>query len=186
MDYRSRGLQGLSPRLRGNPGVQRHTPGDERSIPALAGEPLFDVRPISPPEVYPRACGGTLARSRPVSTGVGLSPRLRGNPDLGRRPARQGGSIPALAGEPGPASPWSPWSPVYPRACGGTVDGRDTGESEGGLSPRLRGNRTVGVWESGGLRSIPALAGEPPTEMANPLSVKVYPRACGGTLTRWK
>ena len=50
---------GLSPRLRGNRGQAKNLTGNQRSIPAPAGEP----QPNGPfqviPEVYPRACGGT-------------------------------------------------------------------------------------------------------------------------------
>ena len=100
-------VQGLSPRMRGNlpaairlgaifkPGVYpracggtscwRGLPRGRRvgSIPAHAGEPLEVIgsfRAGTPIRVYPRACGGTY---RPLCSdepsGVGLSPRMRGN-----------------------------------------------------------------------------------------------------------
>ena len=53
-----------------------------RSIPARAGEPhgLRD-RETTPEQVYPRACGGTATRVDITlqASGVGLSPRVRGN-----------------------------------------------------------------------------------------------------------
>ena len=50
-----------------------------------------------------------------------------------------------------------------------------------GLSPRVRGNRSIDGVNGIGLRSIPACAGEP--TIANPLKIfyTVYPRVCGGT-----
>ncbi len=49
-----------------------------------------------------------------------------------------------------------------------------------GLSPRLRGSRDEYVSVSPGIRSIPALAGEPWMGGARRLRKRVYPRACGG------
>ena len=112
----------------------------------------------------------------------GLSPRVRGNhADIGQVEL-QAGSIPACAGEPCTAGGSPPPSPVYPRVCGGTVDGwRDRSTNEG-LSPRVRGNRfdypTMPIEE----RSIPACAGEPADAGIFADSEKVYPRVCGGTV----
>ena len=119
---------------------------------------------------------GNLPRPNPHCKGhcKGLSPRVRGNPcSTTSDGARARRSIPARAGEPSPA-PQYPAQPVrvYPRACGGTpprtgaqprVYPRACGGTAprisppcGGLSPRVRGNRSS----------------------RNP---RVYPRACGGT-----
>ena len=92
--------QGLSPRVRGN-----HVRGavadiDVGSIPACAGEPTSSASSSRSIPVYPRVCGGTLARPRPHTPTQGLSPRVRGNRErLGKGRVRQG-SIPACAGEP--------------------------------------------------------------------------------------
>ena len=145
--------------------------------------------------VYPRVCGGTAncdpgqrqgcSGSIPACAGeppqgraagqpfTGLSPRVRGNQ---RRPASQDSSwsIPACAGEP-------------PRVCG------DDGPSIpacagdhisvlGGLSPRVRGNRTGGtpvkVFDTGLSPRVRGNRRHPqPAHRAYP----VYPRVCGGT-----
>ena len=52
--------------------------------------------------------------------GLGLSPRVRGNPSVQRGCFRCPGSIPACAGEPFRAAGMFPLSRVYPRVCGGT------------------------------------------------------------------
>ena len=70
--------------------------------------------------VYPRVCGGTPADAKKAAAPRGLSPRVRGNHEAGRRDHPRVGSIPACAGEPvmvvgGMSSSW-----VYPRVCGGT------------------------------------------------------------------
>ena len=87
-----------------------------------------------PKRVYPRACGGTV---------VELSRR---HPRIGG--TLTGGSIPAHAGEPGP--------------CRVGVNGHGFPDASG-LSPRMRGNRSV--------FPIPEIR----------TSYRVYPRACGGT-----
>ena len=93
-------LQGLSPRVRGN----RHDEAVERgcrgSIPARAGEPRGLSRKVQDHQVYPRACGGTLAWHSYWSTTPGLSPRVRGNLTVLGPDGQVLGSIPARAGEP--------------------------------------------------------------------------------------
>ena len=70
---------GLSPRVRGNPGRHGRRALRDGSIPACAGEPDLGATLASGGEVYPRVCGGTVARRRAVGCHQGLSPRVRGN-----------------------------------------------------------------------------------------------------------
>ena len=94
---------------------------------------------------------------------------------------RQGGSIPARAGEPGAKrGSTAPFS-VYPRACGGTWSQARIHRSILGLSPRVRGNHYDGKLIKLSMRSIPARAGEPPCQTNRQCLRWVYPRACGGT-----
>ena len=91
---------GLSPRVRGNPIMITCRPADVRSIPACAGEPHTPwLKPI-PHRVYPRVCGGTEGKPPGSTDSAGLSPRVRGNRDVGWFSGDSGGSIPACAGEP--------------------------------------------------------------------------------------
>ena len=92
--------QGLSPRVRGNPGPRVRRSEYAGSIPACAGEPYSSRNHHEQSRVYPRVCGGTSnICSRHLSIS-GLSPRVRGNPvSLSFRIAALG-SIPACAGEP--------------------------------------------------------------------------------------
>ena len=71
-------------------------------------------------------------------------------------------------------------STVYPRVCGGTDVAEVELAHQYGLSPRVRGNLTVGFTAVQWLRSIPACAGEPPGQSARPSLSPVYPRVCGG------
>ena len=114
---------GLSPRVRGN--RRRCPPGLllSRSIPACTGEPSQSALETAAYPVYPRVYGGTTQWPTPSGLCIGLSPRVRGNPNADMTEPYQWGSIPACAGEP-PSQPASrTWQPVYPRVCGGTTVG---------------------------------------------------------------
>ena len=73
---------------------------------------------------------------------------------------------------------------VYPRACGGTFGGPIYEAKKSGLSPRLRGNVGFDSGSAGCKGSIPALAGERRPETQAIYTIRVYPRACGGTSVR--
>ena len=152
---------GLSPRVRGNPLRRPTACARRRSIPACAGEPDADVIVEKETVVYPRVCGGTVRRLARQRGFPGLSPRVRGNRHFAIIPIRFARSIPACAGE--PACHRKPIRPpaVYPRVCGGTPTRRKAPTPSGGLSPRVRGNPAVPAGAKGGMRSIPACAGEP-------------------------
>ncbi len=111
---------GLSPRVRGNRRQGRQAHGQVRSIPACAGEPTIrtDTRQIR--QVYPRVCGGTWNINDHTELEVGLSPRVRGNPQHPLSSNSSYRSIPACAGEPAPQTGRSSTQTVYPRVCGGT------------------------------------------------------------------
>ena len=72
-------VSGLSPRVRGN--LILRTAGTEvvRSIPACAGESLYQETAAEPQAVYPRVCGGIAKLERIKVVKDGLSPRVRGN-----------------------------------------------------------------------------------------------------------
>ena len=71
---------GLSPRGRGNPGLERGQLDPYGSIPAWAGEPSSHVSSRVNFTVYPRVGGGTRLPSGLCWRSLGLSPRGRGNP----------------------------------------------------------------------------------------------------------
>ena len=119
-----------------------------------------------------------------VGIGGGLSPRLRGNRVGCLDWVMSLRSIPALAGEPSRSCWCCLTMEVYPRACGGTGLAFGVMMLAGGLSPRLRGNRTCAPPRPWGNRSIPALAGEPFPRCNLCSAQGVYPRACGGTIDR--
>ena len=132
--------RGLSPRVRGNPLLEVDFQGVRRSIPACAGEPAHPSFESARARVYPRVCGGTSPAEQVKSTTRGLSPRVRGNPDLGLTEDGEDRSIPACAGEPLDGLPRRPSTGVYPRVCGGTRLRTPYDIASAGLSPRVRGN----------------------------------------------
>ena len=70
---------------------------------------------------------------------------------------------------------------VYPRACGATASNYRAHTQAGGLSPRMRGNRTAVFRRVPFLGSIPAHAGQPLHPYRIVWKEGVYPRACGAT-----
>ena len=116
-------------------------------------------------------------------TGIGLSPRVRGNPVRVLPGFAHVGSIPARAGEPFGAMITGRLQRVYPRACGGTPIPTLQCALCKGLSPRVRGNPNSRTGTNGQGRSIPARAGEPSDDPVAGQQDRVYPRACGGTGT---
>ena len=181
-------MDGLSPRVRGNPLSPTQQTWCFRSIPACAGEPQYIRGPQSTSTVYPRVCGGTVRNQIAHECVQGLSPRVRGNPRMGDFIPMPVRSIPACAGEPRKLSSSVKPDQVYPRVCGGTMSEGVAVVTYLGLSPRVRGNQALLQFHSLGLRSIPACAGEPTSSGFSMSSNGVYPRVCGGTTyqLRWR
>ena len=107
---------------------------------------------------------------------------MRGNP----LPADAGiaifGSIPAHAGKPRRRGSARRYDGVYPRACGETTNPYRSAKKAGGLSPRMRGNRSGKCRAISCIGSIPAHAGKPTVSSGCDHNLRVYPRACGETL----
>ena len=175
------GEDGLSPRVRGNHSSPSPCGYSERSIPACAGEPPPGERSREKCRVYPRVCGGTIAKPTLVPISTGLSPRVRGNQPHRHCLGRHLRSIPACAGEPVRGSQRRHRNTVYPRVCGGTVRCFNPLVRTTGLSPRVRGNPSSSSPFATGLGSIPACAGEPRMAGHSTARTGVYPRVCGGT-----
>ena len=62
---RTRSTYGLSPRGRGNRGMEMADTTQKRSIPAWAGEPVQQALSEGSTGVYPRVGGGTRGRPGP-------------------------------------------------------------------------------------------------------------------------
>ena len=177
-------LQGLSPRVRGNPKQAISAGRGFRTIPACAGEPSSCLLARCRSRDYPRVCGGTRHHARRLHRGSGLSPRVRGNHGPSTSVAVPPGTIPACAGEPHRVPFVVPEGGDYPRVCGGTSGRPGMLASMSGLSPRVRGNPRGGLRRLCRQGTIPACAGEPTAGSAGIRWLRDYPRVCGGTSVR--
>ena len=175
--------RGLSPRVRGNQDFWRWG-GDVGGVypRVCGGNPVALQEPRHRRGSYPRVCGGTADRMPSACLTRGLSPRVRGNHVSGKPVELVLGSIPACAGEPVLHAKPSAFERVYPRVCGGTSASAPTASVRPGLSPRVRGNLGIGVCGDLPNGSIPACAGEPPSDSSTERVKRVYPRVCGGTV----
>ena len=97
---RTESLDGLSPRVRGNPRAVNLCGERKGSIPACAGQPPCGLRVGAVASVYPRVCGATCSPPAIVASRKGLSPRVRGNPSSPVCVCVDRRSIPACAGQP--------------------------------------------------------------------------------------
>ena len=111
---------GLSPRGRGNQGVQDTDRVPIGSIPAWAGQPIVYHGGCMCREVYPRVGGATAPAVPPSGLNQGLSPRGRGNHVQVDPEPLTAGSIPAWAGQPTHYSRKLIQNRVYPRVGGAT------------------------------------------------------------------
>ena len=118
-----------------------------------------------------------------MTTGKGLSPRVRGNHRLRDPEPDISGSIPTCAGEPIHDAVDSLSGRVYPRVCGGTRgDKRCRTTRLSGSIPACAGEPGDGPQSESVMDgSIPACAGEPAAWVPHNAFVRVYPRVCGGT-----
>ncbi len=180
----TREIRGLSPRVRGNLGVEVVLGDGRRSIPACTGEPLSSLNVATMSKVYPRVYGGTGDGNGIVTLISGLSPRVRGNLASLVDWHCWAGSIPACTGEPSGPAGLGPRLWVYPRVYGGTMGTHPPPTNWVGLSPRVRGNRPDGPHAKTRPRSIPACTGEPTPQEVQRQAAVVYPRVYGGTLQR--
>ena len=115
------GVEGLSPRGRGNQPSDTLHSTRMRSIPAWAGKPSERSEWTAQAAVYPRVGGETNRIVRKGFKSDGLSPRGRGNLLDERLHARIGGSIPAWAGKPALTRCCKLEQEVYPRVGGETI-----------------------------------------------------------------
>ena len=181
IEWRESWEYGLSPRVRGKPIAVAEAQGEDRSIPACAGEARLYNCKASKQRVYPRVCGGSTYLDDAGVKSEGLSPRVRGKRSAAVRTAGRVRSIPACAGEAQPAPTPSSAPRVYPRVCGGSDAKRGVGCFTRGLSPRVRGKQPAAVPGLSWSGSIPACAGEACWRKSGGKRTEVYPRVCGGS-----
>ena len=153
---------GSSPRLRGTARAPRLLESCLRFIPAPAGNSSLEPDNNRRTPVHPRACGEQLDGISETDLNSGSSPRLRGTAFGVAAATAFRRFIPAPAGNRTTAAGPIGILPVHPRACG-EQPFRGCGMRENpGSSPRLRGTAQRGRHQAGGLRFIPAPAGNRP------------------------
>jgi len=150
---------GSSPRERGTPRLLHPSARQRRFIPARAGNTPSRQRPARRVTVHPRASGEHVKLGANRITLDGSSPRERGTLAMFSVATSNMRFIPARAGNTATPSscPWS--STVHPRASGEHHGARPIGRRENGSSPRERGTRFTKGHALGGMRFIPARAG---------------------------
>ena len=109
----------------------------------------------------------------------GPSPRARGILDAGPRRREAVRSIPASAGNPQAAAAPHGRLPVHPRERGESRRRPAASRTRAGPSPRARGIRRDGAPGEGGVRSIPASAGNPAGVSSPAVPRWVHPRERG-------
>ena len=133
---------GSSPRMRGK--LRRRGRGHHlrRIIPAHAGQTsLLQERPTVGLD-HPRACGANGASIGFHKRHGGSSPRMRGKPIVQQIALREGGIIPAHAGQTYFRIHTDDVGADHPRACGANKQWAAAPMTRNGSSPRMRGKRT--------------------------------------------
>ncbi len=179
-----RGVQGLSPRTRGNLLAGSLAGARLGPIPAHAGQPARSRARNIWRRAYPRARGATGIMWSFEMQFAGLSPRTRGNRFGNIIASMPHGPIPAHAGQPAARTSGACARRAYPRARGATAPRNQPGLRPRGLSPRTRGNLDRAVRAHDLCGPIPAHAGQPARPGTGHQRSRAYPRARGATPRR--
>ena len=152
-------MDGSSPRGRGTPRRVRRVRPERRVIPAWAGN--TGMRPCAPAEIpgHPRVGGEHCTSTRCATARSGSSPRGRGTHHC-RIPARRlARVIPAWAGNTREPPSSRRLCPGHPRVGGEHDKDLPPSVTLTGSSPRGRGTLQCPARRQGGMRVIPAWAG---------------------------
>ncbi len=173
---------GSSPRVRGTQIIARVPTLDVRFIPACAGNAWLRHELSEERSVHPRVCGERRKVMVRLSLSIGSSPRVRGT--LGVDPIHSlcGRFIPACAGNAFQENGWFLVGTVHPRVCGERSSSLTSLDLLIGSSPRVRGTLLCLAARGGGIRFIPACAGNARYGAAVEKDETVHPRVCGERL----
>ena len=152
-------VRGSSPRVRGTLLAAGRFAGQQRFIPACAGNSRAGAGAASCGSVHPRVCG-ELFDFQP-----------------GRRFRRR--FIPACAGNSRDPRTRRRAAPVHPRVCGELRERLVAAVQLGGSSPRVRGTPSRRSRRWAARRFIPACAGNSSPSPAACSRSSVHPRVCG-------
>ena len=104
---------------------------------------------------------------------------MRGTLPLQSNPAKDGGIIPAYAGNTGAQHLSFPFDRDHPRVCGEHFTIRFVTTAVTGSSPRMRGTHHGVAVRGAELGIIPAYAGNTPCAIFPTCATKDHPRVCG-------
>ncbi len=172
-------MMGSSPLSRGILPERRQVPGTRGIIPALAGNTGKVCGTESSPSDHPRSRGEYNAGPKFAKGPIGSSPLSRGirvGPDPYRSRRR---IIPALAGNTEFSGDDDHLQGDHPRSRGEYAEHPAGGDCGEGSSPLSRGIHVRYVAEVGGVRIIPALAGNTSNSPAATPAPSDHPRSRG-------
>ena len=148
-------------------------------IPAYAGN-TFPDRPWScRAEDHPRVCGEHILMALSYRASRGSSPRMRGTRDHGEIGERDGGIIPAYAGNTATVRRLRSVFGDHPRVCGEHRMMVFFAISTKGSSPRMRGTPMTRAGSTAKTGIIPAYAGNTPRPHGTCPATRDHPRVCG-------
>ena len=172
-------LGGSSPRMRGTHVSPFREFAFRGIIPAYAGNtpvPCFvDLRFRD----HPRVCGEHAVHVPKTVFRLGSSPRMRGTLNMLCELWRDGGIIPAYAGNTWCVDSQFSWRPDHPRVCGEHMPTGWNDDSALGSSPRMRGTRFIPLGFRSGRGIIPAYAGNTARNAYPFGTTRDHPRVCG-------
>ena len=175
-------VSGSSPRVRGTQMEIDEVSRFERFIPASAGNAAARCAPPAAAPVHPRECGERVFDAFGRCGVAGSSPRVRGTRPRPARAPRGGRFIPASAGNAEYEKAVKNIRPVHPRECGERICTARSASKPSGSSPRVRGTRERRRDVEGGVRFIPASAGNAEELQLRGDLARVHPRECGERL----
>ena len=173
------GDRGSSPRVRGTVAGVGLGLGENRFIPACAGNGITTHLPSGHRAVHPRVCGERPSPVPGSNRRTGSSPRVRGTGRAAIVAAERLWFIPACAGNGFPQPPTRPPAPVHPRVCGERDRHHLVERQALGSSPRVRGTADRAAIAARCPRFIPACAGNGPRRFSLPARARFIP-ACAG------
>ena len=173
------GKHGSSPHARGTPYILLYDSGNDRFIPACAGNASAGPRTSPARAVHPRMRGERSRKTGERAPVGGSSPHARGTRQADHLNRIVQRFIPAYAGN-ARAPRWPTWpNTVHPRIRGERFVAVTGCVAILGSSPHTRGTPRQPAARGRETRFIPAYAGNATRSSLSPLNISVHPRIRG-------
>ena len=167
--------------MRGTPACATASVRTSGIIPAYAGNTVEPMRSTTPRRDHPRVCGEHTVHNPTGKAAEGSSPRMRGTQMKLNFDSKDGGIIPAYAGNTKCRENRPRIRRDHPRVCGehdSTVSDRDLGR---GSSPRMRGTHHTEPLHLHRSGSSPRMRGTRLSSFCLCYSVGIIPAYAGNT-----